>query len=198
MTKSSQSSKAKSTHNPERRSFFSRIVVYLMAGGLAVSYGTFFSFAARFLYPSKRHQRGWLYVAEISRVKEGDSFSYESPDGSKVAVARQGNAGDVSDFVALSSTCPHLGCQVHWESQNDRFFCPCHNGVFDPSGKAVSGPPADAKQSLSAYPLKIERGMLFIEVPLEKLESYRRALRPAGGFQGTPSGQVTKLIPGGH
>src|SRR5262245_29968026 len=42
---------------------------------------------------------------------------------------------------ALSATCSHLGCQVHWDTQASRFRCPCHGGVYDASGKVVSGPP---------------------------------------------------------
>jgi Rieske Fe-S protein len=155
--------------NPERRSFFAKIATILMATGLFAGYGTFATFAARSLFPSRARNKGWLYVAEVRRMKAGDSISYEAPEGTKIAVARQGSGGSASDFIALSSTCPHLGCQVSWESQHDHFFCPCHNGVFDPSGKAISGPPADAKQSLDRYPLRIERGLLFIEVPLDQL-----------------------------
>ena len=40
----------------------------------------------------------------------------------------------------LSSVCPHLGCAVGWQPQNDRFFCPCHNSVYTPTGALVSGP----------------------------------------------------------
>ncbi len=75
------------------------------------------------------------------------------------------------DFFALSSVCPHLGCRVHWEKHYDRFFCPCHNGAFGPSGKAISGPPADDKQNLPHYPLKIVSGSLYIEM------SYRTVRR---------------------
>ncbi len=71
--------------------------------------------------------------------------------------------------MALSSTCPHLGCKVHWEAPENRFFCPCHNGAFDPSGRAIAGPPAEAGQSLGRYPLRIEGGLLYIEVPTERL-----------------------------
>jgi cytochrome b6-f complex iron-sulfur subunit len=170
--------------DPERRSFFSKFALILMGAGLFAGYGTFASFAARFLFPSKDRSKGWMYVSEVKRLNVGDALSYESPEGTKIAVARQGSSGAISDFIALSSTCPHLGCQVNWEGQNDRFFCPCHNGVFDPSGKAISGPPADAKQSLDQYPLKIDRGLLFIEVPLERMSAHRQTLRPAGGFPG--------------
>ena len=67
-------------------------------------------------------------------------------------------------FIALSSTCPHLGCQVHWEPQNDRYLCPCHNGTFAPAGTPTGGPPFEANQSLPHYPLRVEGGLLFVEV----------------------------------
>ena len=38
------------------------------------------------------------------------------------------------------------------------------------SGPA-DGPPADAGQSLVKYPLRVDNGLLFIEVPLEGLTS---------------------------
>jgi Rieske Fe-S protein len=142
-----------------------------MAGGLAASYGTLGFMAGRFLYPAGPTPEGWMFLAEADRLKPGDSFIYRAPSGQTVAVARVGSAGSADDFLALSSVCPHLGCQVHWESQNDRFFCPCHNGTFDRTGKATGGPPAAAGQSLLRFQLKIEKGLLFILVPLEALAS---------------------------
>jgi Rieske Fe-S protein len=138
-----------------------------MVVGLVAAYGTLAAFVGRFLYPAARRARSWLYVADARRVAGGEAVLFRTPAGEPVSITRQGE-GDES-IVALSSTCPHLGCQVHWEAQNDRFFCPCHNGIFDPSGKAISGPPADAGQSLLRYPTKVEGGLLFIEVPTDQL-----------------------------
>ena len=42
---------------------------------------------------------------------------------------------------ALSATCTHLGCQVHWDGEGKRFRCPCHGGVYDVTGKVLEGPP---------------------------------------------------------
>ena len=56
-----------------------------------------------------------------------------------------------------------------WEPQNNRYFCPCHNGTFDPSGKATGGPPGDAGQSLPRYALHVQKGLLYIDVPAEQL-----------------------------
>lgn len=155
---------------PGRRGFLASA---LMGGGLVAAYGTFAGFAGRYLLPARPAPKAWLFVQDLRSLKPGDSLVYRTPAGSTVAVARVASAGTAEDFLALSSTCPHLGCQVHWEGANRRFFCPCHNGAFDPSGKATSGPPADAGQSLLRYPLKVEGGLLYIQVPVERLDSSR-------------------------
>ena len=138
---------------------------WAMFGGLVVAYGWFGSIAARFLFPARGRRKSWQYIAQLDQMKTGASFVYQTPTGELVNITRQGSDGGESDFIALSSTCPHLGCQVSWEGQNNRYFCPCHNGTFDPSGIATGGPPGEAGQRLPRYDLKITDGLLFIEVP---------------------------------
>lgn len=154
----------------ERREFFASAA---MTCGLAAGYGTLIVFAGRYLYlyPAGAKNKAWLFVTELSGVEVGASLEYEAPTGARIVIARQADEGKDSDFVALSRVCPHLGCQVHWEPHNNRFFCPCHNGAFDPQGNPIEGPPADAGQSLVKYPLRVDNGLLFIEVPLEGLTS---------------------------
>ncbi|MEM7483139.1 MAG: Rieske (2Fe-2S) protein [Acidobacteriota bacterium] len=149
-----------------RRSLFKRLGAVLIGGGLVAAYGTLAAFFARFLFPARPDRRGWLFVRRIDEFEPGEAFTYRLPNGAPVSISQQGD-----ELVALSSTCPHLGCQVHWEAQNNRFFCPCHNGVFRPDGKAIAGPPADADQSLDRYPLENRKGLLFIRVPLDSLAS---------------------------
>src|SRR5262245_27993245 len=119
-----------------------------MTGGLAISYGTLAAYAGRFLYPAGSAAAAWQFVGVVSEIEPGSAVPYTTPSGVKILVARQGTSGEASDFVALSSVCPHLGCKVHWQPVENRFFCPCHHGVFDPQGKATEGPPAASKQSL--------------------------------------------------
>jgi Rieske Fe-S protein len=172
----------------DRRSVLAWASRLLMAGGLIGAYGTLAAFMGRFLYPARPPTRGWMFVIETARLPAGESIVYETPGRATVNIAHKGKADGTEDFIALSSVCPHLGCQVHWETHNSRFFCPCHNGVFDPSGKATAGPPAEAGQSLPRYPLKVEAGLLYIEVPLEQLAqgrgrvlAHRGAGRPSSG-----------------
>jgi nitrite reductase/ring-hydroxylating ferredoxin subunit len=142
-----------------------------MAAGLAGAYGAFAVMLGRFVYPSGERNRAWLFVCQVAQLIQGQALDFASPSGQRIVVARQGAGTTAEDFLALSSTCPHLGCQVHWEAQNDRFFCPCHNGVFNRDGVATSGPPAAAGQSLTRFPLKVENGLLFLEAPLVSVAS---------------------------
>lgn len=152
----------------DRRTLLSTSVSAAMTGGLFCGYGAFAAVAGRFLYPTAEGNQGWVFVAELLSMQPGDSLVFRTPTGATATIARS-RRGDASDFIALSSTCPHLGCRVIWEPQQSRFFCPCHNGTFAPSGKATGGPPAKAGQSLKPYPLKVAGGLLFIQVPLAEL-----------------------------
>ena len=84
-------------------------------------------------------QTGW-----ISNVEE-KSFYVLTEDG--------------RDFLAMSNVCTHLGCRVRWVDDQQEFFCPCHNGVFDKVGNVVSGPPP---RPLDRYEVKVENGQLMV------------------------------------
>ena len=125
-----------------------------MTAGIVGGYGGFAAIAGRYLYPSRTGEVMWQFVSEVAGIEVGQAIRYRGPSGETINITRMGRDGGSEDFIALSSTCPHLGCQVRWEAQNDRFFCPCHNGVFDPSGVATAGPPGEAGQSLPRYELE--------------------------------------------
>ncbi|MFO0902487.1 MAG: Rieske (2Fe-2S) protein [Pirellulales bacterium] len=154
----------------DRRRFLRRSASVAMAAGLAASYGTMAVYAGRFLY-TVQDDHAWLFVTDVASLPPGGSIPFESPTGVRVTVVRraaQVGAAEAraEDFAALSSVCPHLGCRVHWEPQNGRYFCPCHNGAFDAEGKATEGPPAAAGQELPRYPVRVDRGLVFLEMPL--------------------------------
>ncbi len=172
---------APASEGTDRRGFLRNASRAAMTAGLVGGYGGFAAIAGRFLYPAKTGEVMWQFVAEIDGIKVGEAIRYRGPSGETINITRRSRQGDAGDFIALSSTCPHLGCQVRWEAQNNRFFCPCHNGVFDPSGKAIAGPPGEAGQSLPRYDLKVERGVLHIAVPPPR---FTRAALKAGVIEG--------------
>lgn len=63
------------------------------------------------------------------------------------------------DYIALSNVCTHLGCRVRWITEQDQFFCPCHNAVFDKDGNVVSGPPP---RPLDRYEVTVENDQIYI------------------------------------
>ena len=153
----------------DRRGFLKNTATVAMAGGLVAGYGSFVAIAGRFLYPAHHDNGQWQFVTTTDRLQMGHSLAFITPSGAKVVVARQGEGDEAENFIALSSVCPHLGCQVHWEAFRNRFFCPCHNGVFDPQGVAIAGPPAAAGQRLKRFALMVQDGLLFIQVPTESV-----------------------------
>jgi cytochrome b6-f complex iron-sulfur subunit len=56
-------------------------------------------------------------------------------------------ANTASGYVALDSTCTHLGCTVAYSSTNNNFPCPCHGSVFSAAGSVVTGPATTALKS---------------------------------------------------
>ncbi len=158
-----------------RRDFLGTVSFGAMVSGLVAGYGAFVAFIGRYLFPADVGSENWQFVTTLESLRQGESLPYTTATGAKVVIARQSKGDSVDSFIALSSVCPHLGCAVHWESQNNRFFCPCHNGAFDASGKATEGPPAAANQELSAYPLKVQKGLLYIDVPSETVGGHGEA-----------------------
>jgi len=63
------------------------------------------------------------------------------------------------DYIAMSNVCTHLGCRVRWITDQNKFFCPCHNGVFDKEGNVVEGPPP---RPLDRFKVKVEDNQLFV------------------------------------
>jgi len=63
------------------------------------------------------------------------------------------------DFAAMSNICTHLGCRVRWNADQEQFFCPCHNAVFDKDGNVVDGPPP---RPLDRYEIKVEGDQLYV------------------------------------
>lgn len=86
-------------------------------------------------------------VAQAKVLKTGVPLSFTYPDGAspcwllKLGEAVPGGVGPVSDIVAYTGLCSHMGCPVHYDAEAKTFKCPCHFSIFDPakSGQQVCG-----------------------------------------------------------
>ncbi|HEX2913008.1 MAG TPA: Rieske 2Fe-2S domain-containing protein [Chloroflexia bacterium] len=78
-------------------------------------------------------------ITTVDQLKEGQAFyfNYPDPDDQAMVIRLPGDR-----FVAYSQKCTHLSCSVYLQQEQNRLYCPCHDGVFDVStGEPVAGPP---------------------------------------------------------
>lgn len=97
----------------------------------------------------------WVKLAKIEELGhdkvEQVRYSVERLDGwmmhtaERILYVRMG-----SEPYVLSAVCTHLGCNVKWHEDEDRFKCPCHAGVYDRDGRVLSGPPPRDLERLQA------------------------------------------------
>lgn len=82
----------------------------------------------------------------VTAIPSGQFFLARLPDGG---------------FLALSPTCTHLGCSLHWDAEKNRFQCPCHGSSFSLTGEVLTAP---APRPLDMYPVRIENGLVRVDV----------------------------------
>ncbi len=141
----------------DRRSFLIRLWMASGLGGLSL---VLLGIATRYLYPlAPIRRRRSIYLAPAADVPPGEGRLYGLPTGESALVTATGQ-----DFVALSNICPHLGCKVDYDASKGRFVCPCHNGVFDKNGIAISGPPAEEGKNLKRFAVSRVGDNLFVEI----------------------------------
>ena len=139
----------------ERRGF---IATLLMAGGLAVSYGTAAVYGLRYLFGRQLPPRmTQVLVNSLENIPDGGSTLGRDLTGRKFLLVRAGET-----VRAFSTTCTHLGCQVYWQGDKKVFFCPCHDGYFDADGNPTAGPPPTP---LPQYPVEVRGGSIFVTMP---------------------------------
>ncbi len=144
----------------ERRGFLTTL---LTLGTLGASYGLFGLISTRFLHPSRAQgQKTKMFVGFTSDVPPLASIQFTTPRGERFLLTNTGADGD--PYQAFSSLCPHLGCKVHWEGQEQHFVCPCHGGIFDAEGRPQAGPPAKENQHLKRCEIVVEGSSLYAMV----------------------------------
>jgi len=142
-----------------RRSFVASVA---MGAGLLLSYGALAIKGLLFLIPPKTSvKRRKIYAGKLDEYAIGSIQKFIDLEGKEILVKRSETGID-----AFSAVCPHLGCRVHWQPENDVFFCPCHGGAFDAAGRPAAGPPKDGNQHLFKVPVEVDKssGIVYLQV----------------------------------
>lgn len=120
----------------------------LLALGGEIAYS-----AVRFIAPWGQVKEYTPVPVPMDQLNEGEATRVQyGPDVVLVVMVD----GQVRAFNAA---CTHLQCLVEWDSQQRKFLCPCHAGIFDSDGKNISGPPPLPLQSIET---RIENDTLIV------------------------------------
>ncbi len=141
---------------PSRRGF---VTTVLMLASLVASYGLGLVYFLRFLVPPIRWRRRELFVTTVDRVPSDRALVWVGPDGQEALIYNLNG-----EIVAFSNVCPHLGCHVHYRPSEQRFVCPCHQGVFDLEGNPIAGPPAEENTPLKRYNIVVRGNAVYLEI----------------------------------
>lgn len=117
-----------------RRSFLDRL---LGLGALAWVGSVVYPIVEYFKTPPQGEAEVTSVVAaNIKNVKPNSGTVFKF--GHEPAILVSGPDGNLH---ALSATCTHLECTVQYRPDLQRIWCACHNGMYDLSGRNISGPP---------------------------------------------------------
>lgn len=156
-----------STHQPVKRKEMSRrqFLTYTLGGaGAFMAGGTILPMIRFAVDPilQKKESSGFVKVIEESQVTSEPTevkFKVHQIDGwyeSDPKLAAWIAKGDDGRVYALSPVCKHLGCMVHWET--DEYYCPCHGAQYTKDGKALKVAP----KPLDEYQVRTENGWIYL------------------------------------
>jgi Rieske Fe-S protein len=117
-----------------RREFFKFMT--LASGGLALGSA---GLAAWSKAPRGELKFDEALIASTKDVPVGGSLQFSYPRPSDLCVLIQTKPGK---YVAYSRRCTHLSCPLEVQTDQERLYCPCHNGAFSlEDGHVLQGPP---------------------------------------------------------
>lgn len=130
---SHQDAKNELPKRAERRRFLCQSAA--SAAGLVLSVSAISAAQAAEAAPDAKAAEVVLKLSETPELAKVGGYKIIEIGGESVIVARTGEV----TFVALSSVCPHRGCNVEYR-EKDEFYCPCHGSRFALDGKVLQGP----------------------------------------------------------
>jgi Rieske Fe-S protein len=154
--------------NELSRRNFMQAAIWGIGGLIGIGFGV--PAVAYVVGPSLKSQQAqtWMRLGPTSKVELGTptlfTFTIQTQTGwivNSEELSVYVLSKDGRDYIAMSNICTHLGCHVRWITDQNLFFCPCHNGEFDVNGTVISGPPP---RPLNRYEVKVENDQLYVLV----------------------------------
>ena len=116
--------------------------------------------AGVFRSPTDRRMQAIARVGEVP-LNGSKVFTYPNSYAQGILVNLPGKG-----LVAYSDVCTHLSCAVLYQASERRFYCPCHDGLFDAaSGQVLGGPPT---RPLPLIKLLVRQGIVYAVEEVER------------------------------
>jgi Rieske Fe-S protein len=142
--KTSEKDQQDGTQEPSRRTFFGT-VVGLAVGLIAWPKMTFAAGGKKVALP----------LASVEKLQKVGGFMVTKVKDKDLLLIRDGE----KSVHAFEAKCPHQSCPLIYAPDEKKVKCPCHKGLFDLSGKVLSGPPP---RPLESYPATLEGEKILI------------------------------------
>jgi cytochrome b6-f complex iron-sulfur subunit len=125
-----------------------RWVNILLGGGVVASVVSFLYPAIRYILPPPvaESTSNSVVAAKVGELKNNNGKVFRF--GSEPAILIHLASGQYRAFTAV---CTHLGCTVQYRSDLQMIWCPCHNGMYNLTGRNVSGPPPRPLQEYGVH-----------------------------------------------
>jgi Rieske Fe-S protein len=130
----------------------------LLGGSLSATALAFLYPVIRYLIPPRQQE---AVMKKVTAAKVGELAPNSSKIfkfGSSPGLLINTQEGKLLAFTAI---CTHLACTVHYESDSDSIYCPCHGGRFDLAGNVIAGPPP---APLKAFKVEIAGDEIVVSV----------------------------------
>jgi len=140
------------TAHTSRRKFLGAV----FGGGLVASFASFLYPVLRYVLPpaSADLGAGSVLAGTIAELKPNTAkiFRFGSKPGLLIRLAS-------GEYRAMSATCTHLSCTVQYRGELQQVWCACNNGMYDLSGRNISGPPP---RPLELYEVHVKAEEIYV------------------------------------
>ncbi len=134
-----------------------RTFLNTLFGGWLVAFSSGSLYAlARFAFPTLGKEPDFVVLNAADFLDIPDNSVKPFPWGGKLGLVFKNAEGKT---FALKGVCTHMECNVTYKPEDRKFYCPCHKGWFDETGRNIGGPPP---KPLEFFEMKVEGKKLIV------------------------------------